>query len=153
MGSEMCIRDRPNISEREFQEILDISGLSRVLEELPDGISTEINQFGLPLSQGNRVTVALARGLMARPRILLLDEALVNFDKSTQISFFENFPKISEYKTVMMATHDMRLTAEFEQIIVLEKGVVVGQGKHDDLLETCPLYKDLWTMDQKLSGV
>jgi len=123
------------------------------LEELPDGISTEINQFGLPLSQGNRVTVALARGLMARPRILLLDEALVNFDKSTQISFFENFPKISEYKTVMMATHDMRLTAEFEQIIVLEKGVVVGQGKHDDLLETCPLYKDLWTMDQKLSGV
>ena len=123
------------------------------MEELPDGISTEINQFGLPLSQGNRVTVALARGLMARPRILLLDEALVNFDKSTQISFFENFPKISEYKTVMMATHDMRLTAEFEQIIVLEKGVVVGQGKHDDLLETCPLYKDLWTMDQKLSGV
>ncbi len=120
---------------------------------MPDGISTEINQFGLPLSQGNRVTVALARGLMARPRILLLDEALVNFDKSTQISFFENFPKISEYKTVMMATHDMRLTAEFEQIIVLEKGVVVGQGKHDDLLETCPLYKDLWTMDQKLSGV
>ncbi|MEC7806773.1 MAG: peptidase domain-containing ABC transporter [Pseudomonadota bacterium] len=144
---------QPNISEREFQEILDISGLSRVLEELPDGISTEINQFGLPLSQGNRVTVALARGLMARPRILLLDEALVNFDKSTQISFFENFPKISEYKTVMMATHDMRLTAEFEQIIVLEKGVVVGQGNHDDLLETCPLYKDLWTMDQKLSGV
>ena len=50
---------QPNISEREFQ-ILDISGLSKVLEELPDGISTEINQFGLPLSQ-NRVTVALAR--------------------------------------------------------------------------------------------
>ena len=78
---------QPNISEREFQEILDISGLSRVLEELPDGISTEINQFGLPLSQGNRVTVALARGLMAKPKILLLDEALVNFDKSTDWLF------------------------------------------------------------------
>jgi len=52
----------------------------------------------------------------------------------------------------MMATHDMRLTAEFEQIVVLEKGVVVGQGKHEDLLKTCPLYKELWTMDQKLSG-
>ena len=115
---------QPNISEREFQEILDISGLSKVLEELPDGISTEINQFGLPLSQGNRVTVALARGLMAKPKILLLDEALVNFDKSTQIGFFENFPKIAEHKTVMMATHDMRLTAEFEQIVVLEKGEI-----------------------------
>jgi ABC-type lipoprotein export system ATPase subunit len=67
----------------------------------------------MPLSQGNRVTLALARGLMARPRLLLIDEALANFDKSTQIAFFENFPKISEMKTVLMATHDMRLTAEF----------------------------------------
>lgn len=144
---------QPNISEREFQEILKISGLQKVLDDLPEGISTEINQFGMPLSQGNRVTLALARGLMARPRILLIDEALANFDKSTQIAFFENFPKISEMKTVLMATHDMRLTAEFEQIIVLDKGVVVGQGTHDDLLISCPLYKDLWIMDQKLSGI
>jgi ABC-type multidrug transport system fused ATPase/permease subunit len=144
---------QPNISEREFQEILKISGLQKVLDDLPEGISTEINQFGIPLSQGNRVTLALARGLMARPRILLIDEALANFDKSTQIAFFENFPKISEMKTVLMATHDMRLTAEFEQIIVLDKGVVVGQGTHDELLISCPLYKDLWIMDQKLSGI
>ena len=144
---------QPNISEREFQEVLKISGLQKVLDDLPEGISTEINQFGIPLSQGNRVTLALARGLMARPRILLIDEALANFDKSTQIAFFENFPKISEMKTVLMATHDMRLTAEFEQIIVLDKGVVVGQGTHDELLVSCPLYKDLWIMDQKLSGI
>ena len=90
---------------------------------------------------------------MARPRILLIDEALANFDKSTQIAFFENFPKISEMKTVLMATHDMRLTAEFEQIIVLDKGVVVGQGTHDELLVSSPLYKALWIMDQKLSGI
>ena len=64
---------QPNISEREFEEILEISGLKKVLEELPNGISTEINQFGMPLSQGDRVTLALARGLMAWPRILLLD--------------------------------------------------------------------------------
>ena len=144
---------QPNISEREFQQILKISGLQTVLEDLPEGISTEINQFGMPLSQGNRVTLALARGLMAKPRILLMDEALANFDKSTQIAFFENFPEISAQRTVLMATHDMRLTAEFDQIVVLDKGVVVGQGTHDVLLESCPLYKELWTMDQKLSGI
>ena len=143
---------QPNISEREFQQILKISGLQTVLEDLPEGISTEINQFGMPLSQGNRVTLALARGLMAKPRILLMDEALANFDKSTQIAFFENFPEISAQRTVLMATHDMRLTAEFDQIVVLDKGVAVGQGTHDVLLESCPLYKELWTMDQKLSG-
>ena len=144
---------QPGISEREFQEILEISGLQKVLEQLPEGISTEINQFGMPLSQGDRVTLALARGLMSGPRILLLDEALANLDKSGQISFFENFGKISELKTVIMATHDLRSTAHFEQIIVLDKGAVVGQGTHDELLKTCALYQELWTMEQKLTGI
>ena len=144
---------QPGISEREFQEILEISGLQKVLEQLPEGISTEINQIGMPLSQGDRVTLALARGLMSGPRILLLDEALANLDKSGQISFFENFGKISELKTVIMATHDLRSTAHFEQIIVLDKGAVVGQGTHDELLKTCPLYQELWTMEQKLTGI
>ena len=143
---------QPGISEREFQEILEISGLQKVLEQLPEGISTEINQFGMPLSQGDRVTLALARGLMSGPSILLIDEALANLDKSTQISFFENFSKISDLKTVIMATHDLRSTAQFEQIIVLEKGVVVGQGAHDVLLKSCPLYQELWAMEQKLTG-
>ena len=106
----------------------------------------------MPLSQGDRVTLALARGLMSGPRILLIDEALANLDKSTQISFFENFSKISELKTVIMATHDLRSTKYFEKIIVLEKGVVVGQGTHDVLLEKCPLYQELWAMEQKLTG-
>ena len=143
---------QPGISEREFQEILEISGLQKVLENLPEGISTEINQFGMPLSQGDRVTLALARGLMSGPRILLIDEALANLDKSGQISFFENFGKISELKTVIMATHDLRSTAHFEQIIVLDKGAVVGQGTHDELLKACPLYHELWAMEQKLTG-
>ena len=78
---------------------------------------------------------------------------LANFEKSRQIAFFEIFPKKSQMKTELMATHDMRLTAEFEQIIVLDKGAVVGQDTHDELLKSCPLYKDLWIMDQKLSGI
>ena len=107
----------------------------------------------MPLSQGDRVTLALARGLMARPRILLLDEALANFDKTTQLAFFENFSNISDQKTVIMATHDIRSTRAFEQIIVLEKGKVVGYGSHAILLKQCGLYKELWAMDQKLSAI
>ena len=144
---------QPNISEREFEEILEISGLKKVLEELPNGISTEINQFGMPLSQGDRVTLALARGLMAWPRILLLDEALANFDKATQVKFFENFDRIANQKTVIMATHDIRSTREFEQIIVFEKGKVVGYGTHEFLLKKCKLNSELWAMDRKLSAI
>ena len=107
----------------------------------------------MPLSQGDRVTLALARGLMAWPRILLLDEALANFDKATQVKFFENFDRIANQKTVIMATHDIRSTREFEQIIVFEKGKVVGYGTHELLLKNCKLYSELWAMDRKLSAI
>ena len=50
-----------------------------------------------------------------------------------------------------MATHDLRFTAEFDTIIVLENGMLMGQGKHDELLVNCPLYKQLWNLDLSLS--
>ena len=77
---------RPNISEREFSEILEITNLGVVLEKLDDGISTDINQFGLPLSQGNRVTLAIARALISEPKVLLIDEALSSLDKASQVN-------------------------------------------------------------------
>ena len=52
-----------------------------------------------------------------------------------------------------MATHDIRSTREFEQIIVFEKGKVVGYGTHEILIEKCKLYSELWAMDKKLSGI
>ena len=80
-------------------------------------------------------------------------EVYLNFDKATQVRFFENFSIIANQKTVIMATHDIRSTREFEQIIVFEKGKVVGYGTHEILLEKCKLYGELWAMDKKLSGI
>ena len=80
---------RPNISERELEEIIEMTGLGQILEDFPDGLSTEINQFGLPLSQGNRITLAIARSLVSQPRILMIDEALSNLDKNAQVGFLK----------------------------------------------------------------
>ena len=141
----------PNISEREFSEILEITNLGVVLEKLDDGISTDINQFGLPLSQGNRVTLAIARALISEPKVLLIDEALSSLDKASQVNFLVNIDKISHNKTLVMGTHDLRLMNYFDKIIVLNEGGVVGFGEHDALLAECKSYQALWDLEQTLA--
>jgi ATP-binding cassette subfamily B protein len=142
---------RPNISDRELEEALNLSGLSQMMKDLPDGLSTEISQNGAPLSQGTRTCLAIARCLISQPRVLLLDEALTTLDKSSQVWLIENLDEIARGRTLIMSTHDLRFTAGFDSIIVLESGVLAGQGTHHELLANCPIYKQLWDLDLSLS--
>ena len=144
---------RPNISEREFSEALKITGLGAILEGLDNGISTDINQFGLPLSQGNRVTLAIARAVISEPKILLLDEALTSLDKASRLNFLTNMNNIINQQTLIMATHDLRLLSYFDKILVLKEGQVVGFGEHDVLITECDTYKELWSLENNLANV
>ncbi|MBA57968.1 MAG: hypothetical protein CMQ40_02230, partial [Gammaproteobacteria bacterium] len=143
---------RPNISERELEEIIEITGLAEALEDFPDGISTEINQLGLPLSQGSRITLALARSLVSQPRILMIDEAISSLDKRGQMGFLQNIDKIGQSKTLLVVTHEIRLIQGFDQIAVLDQGSVAGFGNHEEVFEKCSTYKKLWDLDQQLSN-
>ncbi len=129
-----------------------MTGLGQILEDFPDGLSTEINQFGLPLSQGNRITLAIARSLVSQPRILMIDEALSNLDKNAQVGFLKKIDRISAGKTLLVVSHEMRLIQAFDQIAVFDEGAVVGFGNHESLLQNCDTYKMLWSMDQQLSN-
>ena len=142
---------RPNVSDRELEEALHLSGLAQMMKDLPDGLSTVISQNGAPLSQGTRTCLAIARCLISQPRVLLLDEALTTLDKSSQIWLLEKLDEIARGRTLILATHDLRFTSGFDSIIVLDSGVLAGQGKHSELLTNCPIYKNLWELDQSLS--
>jgi ABC-type bacteriocin/lantibiotic exporter with double-glycine peptidase domain len=144
---------RPNISEREFSEALKITGLGAILEGLDNGISTDINQFGLPLSQGNRVTLAIARAVISEPKILLLDEALTSLDKASRLNFLTNMNDIINQQTLIMATHDLRLLSYFDKVLVLKDGQVAGFGEHDVLITECDTYKELWSLENDLANV
>ena len=144
---------RPNISDRELEEALHLSGFTRMLKDFPDGLSTEINQFGAPLSEGNRTALSIARSLVKQPRILLLDEALATLDKLSQVWLLEKLNEIARDRTLIMATHDLRFAANFDSIIVLESGSLSGQGTHSELLGNCAPYNDLWELDRSLSRV
>lgn len=144
---------RPNVSDRELEEALHLSGLAQKMKDLPDGLSTVISQNGAPLSQGTRTCLAIARCLISQPRVLLWDEALTNLDKSSQIWLLEKLDEIARGRTLILATHDLRFTAGFDSIIVLESGVLAGQGKHNELLANCSIYKNLWELDLSLSRI
>ena len=144
---------RPNISDRELEEALRLSGFSRMLKDFPDGLSTEINQFGAPLSEGNRTALSVARSLVKQPRILLLDEAIVNLDKLTQVWLLDKLDEIARGRTLIMATNELRFVVNFDSIIVLDSGSLSGQGTHSELLENCIPYKELWELDRSLSRV
>jgi ATP-binding cassette subfamily B protein len=144
-------RVRPNISEREFEAVLDHSGLATLSKDLADGLSTEIDQTASNLSQSHKITVALARSLATDPNLLLLDETFNTMDKATQVYLKGKIDEISDGRTLVATIHDFRWLGKFDWIVVLDKGSVVGQGAHDDLMKNCPLYSEMWELEEKIS--
>jgi len=146
-------RVRPNISAREMEVILEISGLGNLVKSLQDGLSTEIDQTASQLSQSHKIIVGLARALAADPNLLLLDETFSSLDKLAQVHLKNNLQKISKGRTVIATVHDMRLMDNFDWIIVLDQGTVVGQGKHDELETSCSTYAELLQLETKIGAV
>ena len=145
-------RVRPNISVREFEEVLENSSLGLLAKDLQDGLSTEIDQTASNLSQTHKIVVGLARALATSPNLLMLDETFNTMDKKTQVYLKGKIDEIARGRTLVATIHDMRFIEDFDWIIVLESGSVVGQGKHEDLLETCPLYQEMWALEGKISS-
>ncbi len=145
-------RVRPNISQREFEEVLENSSLTIQAKDLPDGLSTQIDQNASSLSQTTKIVVGLARALATSPNLLMLDETFNTMDKLTQVYLKEKINAIANGRTLIATIHDMRFIDDFDWIIVLNKGSVVGQGKHEELMKNCPLYGEMWELEDQISA-
>jgi ABC-type bacteriocin/lantibiotic exporter with double-glycine peptidase domain len=146
-------RTRPNVSERDFTDALEWSGLSLILDQLPEGLSTHLDQSASELSKGHAMVVAIARALVSSPKILLFDEVFSPLDKKLQTHVLENFNNITKGKTFVMASHDLKLIYKYDQLVVMDGGQLNGLGKHEELLKTCALYNGLWNLETKLNSV
>ena len=96
--------------------------------------------------------MGLARALATSPNLLMLDETFNTMDKKTQVYLKGKIDEIARGRTLVATIHDMRFIEDFNWIIVLESGSVVGQGKHEDLLETCSLYQEMWALEDKIAS-
>ncbi|WP_424833270.1 ABCB family ABC transporter ATP-binding protein/permease [Ruegeria sp.] len=115
---------------------------------LPEGYDTKVGERGLKLSGGEKQRVGIARTLLKNPPILLLDEATSALDTDTEQDIKDALARAGEGRTVITIAHRLSTIAEADQIVVLERGEIVEQGTHDELLLREGRYAQLWSRQQ-----
>jgi ATP-binding cassette subfamily B protein/ATP-binding cassette subfamily C protein len=133
----------PEATEEELNEAVDLANLRPFIEQLPQGLDTEVGEGGIRLSGGERQRIAIARMLLVRPSLLLLDEVTSQLDAANERALREAITEISNRCIVMAIAHRLSTVARADMIIVLNEGKVVATGTHEDLMESDNLYREL----------
>jgi ATP-binding cassette subfamily B protein len=132
----------PDADEAAVREALASAGALTFVEGFPDGLATRIGEGGVGLSGGQRQRLAIARALIKKPRLLLLDEATSALDAQSEEAIRAAVRVLRGRTTVLIIAHRLSTVIEADRIVVLEAGVVVAEGPHDELLSTSPLYRE-----------
>ena len=111
---------------------------------LPDGYQTIVGERGLKLSGGEKQRVAIARTILKNPKIFFFDEATSALDTSTEKEIQKNLENISKNKTTLIIAHRLSTAGNADNIIVLDKGVIIEQGTHESLLSLKGKYYEMW---------
>ncbi len=135
---------RPGASEDEIIAAAKAAKIHDFISSLPDGYQTTVGERGLKLSGGEKQRVGIARTLLKNPPILLLDEATSALDTETEMEIQAELKAMGEGRTVITIAHRLSTIADADRIVVLEDGVIVEEGRHDDLLEREGRYAHLW---------
>ena len=135
---------KPNAPMEEVEEAARIAGAKEFIEKFPDGYDTIIGERGVGLSGGQRQRLALARALMVQPSILILDDTTSALDMETEFEVFSNLRKKEQTQTTFIIAHRISSVKDADLILVMDKGEVVEQGTHQELLEMKGQYYDIF---------
>ncbi|MDI1278992.1 peptidase domain-containing ABC transporter [Methylobacter sp.] len=142
---------RDNISmakpDASFEEIVAsavAAGADEFIERLPQGYDTLLEENASNLSGGQKQRLSIARSLLTRPRILILDEAASALDPESEAIFIKNLSRIAVGRTVVMISHRLSTLVNAHTILVMQHGRLVDNGRHEELLGRSPTYQHLW---------
>ena len=133
-----------NSTKEEVISAAKYADIHNFIKILPDGYETIVGERGLKLSGGEKQRVAIARTILKNPRIFFFDEATSALDTSTEKEIQKNLEKISKNKTTLVIAHRLSTAASADNIIVLDKGVVIEEGSHIELIQKKGKYFEMW---------
>jgi len=134
---------KPDASIAEIEEAARRAQAHDFVLRLPDGYDTQIGERGLSLSGGQRQRLAIARALLANPRVLILDDATSSVDASTEQSIKLALAEAMAGRTTFVIAHRLSTIALADEIVVLDHGRIVAQGNHEQLLDASELYREI----------
>lgn len=135
---------QPTASFDAIVEAARIAGAVEFIERLPQGYDTLLEENGANLSGGQKQRLAIARALLPKPPILILDEAASALDPESEAIFLNNLSGLVSGRTVIIVSHRLSTLTTADAIMVLNRGTIVDAGRHEELLQRCQIYAHLW---------
>ncbi len=140
---------RPTATDQEVHDAAEAAHLTQFIATLPDGMKTRVGERGLKLSGGEKQRVAIARALLKRPALLIFDEATSALDSESEKAIQRELLEVSKGRTTLVIAHRLSTIVDADQIVVLEQGRIVEQGRHAELIARGGRYAELWELQAR----
>ncbi len=149
---ENIMFSRPNATEEQFLFACHTANVDEFAERFPEGYDTIVGERGVKLSGGQRQRLSIARALLAEPRILILDEATSSLDSESEAMIQSGLAELMHGRTTFVIAHRLSTIRRADQILVVEKGLIVERGNHAELFAQRGRYHDLYTRQHGLEA-
>ena len=147
---ENILFPRPNATEEELLLAVEGAYVNEFTDRFDDGLDTLIGERGVKLSGGQRQRISIARALLARPKIVILDEATSNLDTQSEAFIQKSLNFLIQNRTTFVIAHRLSTIQKADQILVIEEGDIVESGKHDELIKAKGRYYELYTYQTRM---
>ncbi|MCK8524045.1 ABC transporter ATP-binding protein/permease [Aquimarina sp. D1M17] len=147
---ENILFPRPNASEEQLQQAVKAAYVNEFTDRFDDGLNTLIGERGVKLSGGQRQRIAIARAILADPKIIILDEATSNLDTESEALIQKSLAELMKGRTTFVIAHRLSTIKKADQILVIEAGNIAERGTHDELIAAEGRYFDLYTYQARI---
>ncbi|KEO72283.1 ABC transporter ATP-binding protein [Anditalea andensis] len=147
---ENILFPRPGATEEQLQQSVQAAHVQEFTDRFESGLDTLIGERGVKLSGGQRQRIAIARAILADPKILILDEATSNLDTESETLIQASLKELMKGRTTFVIAHRLSTIRQADQILVIEQGHIAEQGRHDDLIEKKGRYHQLYTYQARI---
>ncbi|WP_296623291.1 ABC transporter ATP-binding protein [Marivirga sp.] len=147
---ENILFPRPNATEAELLSAVNSAYVNQFTDKFDKGLDTQIGERGVKLSGGQQQRIAIARAILADPKILILDEATSNLDTESEHYIQSSLKELMKGKTTFVIAHRLSTIRQADQILVIEEGEISERGKHDELIDKKGRYFDLYTYQARI---